>query len=217
MRARCWRPRSSRAGARAPVSAAASVDALRLASVPAVALAAGLSCTARRRSAPGSSPAASTCPTRSISTRGRRDGRRVVGAARAGLRSAGAARRPWPSLARGTGGGGGACRQRRWSPLAWLAVAALPWYAFFQGHPLRIRYMVPLVVASAVLVGLAVGRLPRWRRGRGGPAAVRRLVDHASVRSEGRDGAGGAVGSARRASRGARSPRACPRPAATRS
>jgi len=47
--------------------------------------------------------------------------------------------------------------------LAWLGVAALPWYAFFQGHPFRIRYMVPLVVASALLVGLVVGRLPRWR------------------------------------------------------
>lgn len=47
--------------------------------------------------------------------------------------------------------------------LAWLGVAALPWYAFFQGHPFRIRYMVPLVVASAVLVGVVVGRLPRWR------------------------------------------------------
>jgi hypothetical protein len=47
--------------------------------------------------------------------------------------------------------------------LAWLGVAALPWYAFFQGHPFRIRYMVPLVVASSVTVGLAVGRLPRWR------------------------------------------------------
>ena len=47
--------------------------------------------------------------------------------------------------------------------LAWLGVAALPWYAFFQGHPFRIRYMVPLVAASAVLTGLAVGRLPRWR------------------------------------------------------
>jgi Dolichyl-phosphate-mannose-protein mannosyltransferase len=46
---------------------------------------------------------------------------------------------------------------------AWLGVAALPWYAFFQGHPLRIRYMVPLVVASAVVVGLGVGRLPRLR------------------------------------------------------
>ena len=47
--------------------------------------------------------------------------------------------------------------------LAWLGVAALPWYAFFQGHPFRIRYMVPLVIASAVLVGVVVGRLPRWR------------------------------------------------------
>ena len=47
--------------------------------------------------------------------------------------------------------------------LAWLAVAALPWYAFFQGHPLRIRYMVPLVVASAVFAGLAIGKLARWR------------------------------------------------------
>jgi hypothetical protein len=54
--------------------------------------------------------------------------------------------------------------------LAWLGVAALPWYAFFQGHPLRIRYMVPLVVAGAVLVGMAIGRLPRWR------AAVAALV-----------------------------------------
>ena len=47
--------------------------------------------------------------------------------------------------------------------LAWLAVGALPWYAFFQGHPFRIRYMVPLVVGSAVVVSLAVGRLPRGR------------------------------------------------------
>ena len=45
--------------------------------------------------------------------------------------------------------------------LAWIAVAALPWYAFFQGHPLRIRYMVPLVVAAAVLVGLVLGALRR--------------------------------------------------------
>ena len=46
---------------------------------------------------------------------------------------------------------------------AWIAVAALPWYAFFQGHPYRIRYMVPLVVGTAVLVALALGRLPRGR------------------------------------------------------
>lgn len=47
--------------------------------------------------------------------------------------------------------------------LAWLGVAALPWYAFYQGHPFRIRYMVPLVIASAVIVGIGIGRLPRWR------------------------------------------------------
>jgi hypothetical protein len=47
--------------------------------------------------------------------------------------------------------------------VAWLAMAALPWYAFSQGHPFRIRYMVPLVVAAAVLVGLALGRLPKGR------------------------------------------------------
>ena len=46
---------------------------------------------------------------------------------------------------------------------AWLAVAALPWYAFFQGHPFRIRYMVPLVVAATMMAALAIGRLPRWR------------------------------------------------------
>jgi hypothetical protein len=45
--------------------------------------------------------------------------------------------------------------------VAWIAVAALPWYAFFQGHPLRIRYMVPLVVAAAVIAGLAIGALKR--------------------------------------------------------
>lgn len=47
--------------------------------------------------------------------------------------------------------------------LAWLGVAALPWYAFFQGHPFRIRYMVPLVVGGAVVAGIGVGRLPRWK------------------------------------------------------
>jgi hypothetical protein len=47
--------------------------------------------------------------------------------------------------------------------IAWLGVAALPWYAFFQGHPFRIRYMVPLVVGAAVVTGVALGRVPRWR------------------------------------------------------
>jgi hypothetical protein len=45
--------------------------------------------------------------------------------------------------------------------LALAAAAALPWYAYLQGHPLRIRYAVPLVVASAALIGTAIGTLPR--------------------------------------------------------
>lgn len=46
-------------------------------------------------------------------------------------------------------------------PIALLAVAILPLYAFFQGHPFRIRYMVPIVVASGALSALAVAALPR--------------------------------------------------------
>jgi len=45
-----------------------------------------------------------------------------------------------------------------------LAAAALPWMAFLDGHPFRIRYMVPLVAAEAVGVGLAAGLLQRAHR-----------------------------------------------------
>ena len=45
--------------------------------------------------------------------------------------------------------------------LALMAAAALPWYAYLQGHPFRIRYGVPLVVACAALVGTGIGLLPR--------------------------------------------------------
>jgi hypothetical protein len=49
-------------------------------------------------------------------------------------------------------------------PLTLLAAAALPWVAFYGGHPFRIRYMVPIVAASAVLAGVSIGMLPhRWR------------------------------------------------------
>ncbi len=48
--------------------------------------------------------------------------------------------------------------------LAPLAAAALPWYAFMQGHPFRIRYMVPLVAASAVAIGLGIGLLANRAR-----------------------------------------------------
>ena len=49
--------------------------------------------------------------------------------------------------------------------LALGAVAALPWYAFFEGHPFRVRYMVPLVAGAAVGIGLLIGSFPRHVRG----------------------------------------------------
>jgi len=49
-------------------------------------------------------------------------------------------------------------------PLALTASALLPWYAFFQGHPFRIRYMVPLIAAMAVSAGIGAGLLGRARR-----------------------------------------------------
>jgi hypothetical protein len=45
--------------------------------------------------------------------------------------------------------------------LALTACTALPLYAYYQGHPVRIRYGVPLVAASAALIGSAVALLPR--------------------------------------------------------
>jgi hypothetical protein len=46
-------------------------------------------------------------------------------------------------------------------PLALAATAALPAAAFYDGHPFRIRYMVPLVAAEAVCAGLAAGVFKR--------------------------------------------------------
>jgi hypothetical protein len=48
-------------------------------------------------------------------------------------------------------------------PLAWVGIIALAWYAFYEGHPYRIRYMVPAVAGSSILLGLAVGQLRRWQ------------------------------------------------------
>ena len=48
--------------------------------------------------------------------------------------------------------------------LALAGAAALPWYAYLQGHPFRIRYDVPLVAACAALAGAGVGLL--WSRAR---------------------------------------------------
>jgi hypothetical protein len=47
---------------------------------------------------------------------------------------------------------------------ALTASAALPAFAFYNGHPFRIRYMVTLTVAAAVAGGLGIGLLPRIAR-----------------------------------------------------
>jgi hypothetical protein len=54
--------------------------------------------------------------------------------------------------------------------LAIAACAALPWSAYYEGHPMRLRYDVPLVAAAAAIVGMAIALLPR--RVRGAVAAV---------------------------------------------
>jgi hypothetical protein len=46
-------------------------------------------------------------------------------------------------------------------PLALGTTAVVPWAAFLEGHPYRIRYVVPLIAAQAVFAGAAAGA---WRR-----------------------------------------------------
>ena len=48
--------------------------------------------------------------------------------------------------------------------LALAAAALLPWYAYYQGHPFRIRYSVPLVIACSALIATGIGLLPRLAR-----------------------------------------------------
>ena len=55
-------------------------------------------------------------------------------------------------------------RANDWVLLALAACAVLPWYAFFKGHPFRIRYMVPLIAFEGVAVGVIVAAAGRYRR-----------------------------------------------------
>ena len=48
--------------------------------------------------------------------------------------------------------------------LALTGLLALPAYAFFNGHPFRMRYMVAPCVGSAVFAGIALGMLQGWWR-----------------------------------------------------
>jgi hypothetical protein len=52
--------------------------------------------------------------------------------------------------------------------LAPLAGAAVPWAAFVDGHPFRIRYMVPLLAMEAISVGALVGFVGLIRPAKGG-------------------------------------------------
>ena len=42
---------------------------------------------------------------------------------------------------------------------ALAAAVALPWYAYYQGHPLRVRYGVPLVAACAAITAAGIATL----------------------------------------------------------
>jgi hypothetical protein len=58
-------------------------------------------------------------------------------------------------------------RSRRHSPLlvvfSLAACVTLPLYAFWNGHPFRVRYVVPPTMALAAITGIAVGLVPRYR------------------------------------------------------
>ena len=47
--------------------------------------------------------------------------------------------------------------------LSLLAVAAIPWTAFLEGHPFRIRYMVSLMAIEAIGAGFIAGIVPERR------------------------------------------------------
>jgi hypothetical protein len=56
-------------------------------------------------------------------------------------------------------------------PFSLLGAGSVAWSAFIDGHPYRIRYMVPLLAAQAVYAGIAAGS---WRRVR--PVTIAALV-----------------------------------------
>jgi hypothetical protein len=56
--------------------------------------------------------------------------------------------------------------------LALAGAAALPWYAYVNGHPLRIRYSLPLVIACTFITATGVALLPRRSRAAAAAAAV---------------------------------------------
>jgi hypothetical protein len=64
--------------------------------------------------------------------------------------------------------------------LALVAFMMLPAYAFFEGHPFRMRYLVAPTVGAAVFVGLLIGLLQGRARQVAAAAAVAWLAFHAN-------------------------------------
>lgn len=82
---------------------------------------------------------------------------------REGLRDLSGSALVWSGYAGAAGTILAFARSRARAPLIVLlslaAAAALPWAAYLQGHPFRVRYDVPLVAACAGLAGAGVGLL----------------------------------------------------------
>ena len=68
-------------------------------------------------------------------------------------------------------------------PVSLAAAAALPAYAFFEGHPYRVRYMASLAAACAVFGGIAVGLAARRGPGMFAPALAILLVGSSLLES----------------------------------
>jgi hypothetical protein len=82
---------------------------------------------------------------------------------------------PWLAVISAIAIGVASAFRRKYSLLLVLALAAsaaLPLYAYSQGHPVRIRYAVPLVAAGAALIGTGVALLPRRVQAAAGLVAV---------------------------------------------
>jgi hypothetical protein len=74
-----------------------------------------------------------------------------------------------------------AVRTRARSPLvvvvALAACISLPTYAFWSGHPVRLRYMAPMTMAVAAFAGLGVGLLRRGRSIAAGLVILTALIE----------------------------------------
>ncbi len=68
-------------------------------------------------------------------------------------------------------------------PLALFATGALPFYAFFEGHPFRVRYMIPTAAACAVFAGLGIGYLSHRQRRTILAAAMAVLIGSLAIES----------------------------------